>query len=641
MNVPLAVKGHLDLSQMEFNPQHSLELNGEWEFYWGKLLNPSTFEIENKVEFIPIKVPASWTSTKVDNQKVPVFGFATYRLKVDLPKNHEKLGLLVPKIWSASKVWINGQLVSARGKVSTRHNQNYENQILEELVMLDTKASKLEIIVQVANYDVLVSGLVQSFKLGYYPEMNEQLNLLNVRELMWIGCLLLMSFYHFILFIYRAKNTYYLFFGLACLLIALRVIVFGEHYLYAYLKEHSGILNFTWQSKIYYLSSFALIPVALYYFRELYFEECNLLIVRASAIVLGTYSLGILVFPPTFLTNTVNAFEIISIAFELYLIYVLWLATYHHRKDSFLQMLGILLMVFASVNDTLHAEEIELVGSLELTPLMFSVFVFLQFFIIARRFSQAFSQVEDLSKNLEIKVEERTVQLKEANEELQSTLDLVEQEKQKSDKLLLNILPEETAQELKEKGSASPQIYELATVLFTDFKGFTQIAEKLSPQQVIEELNTCFLAFDEICERFNLEKIKTIGDSYMCAGGLPIPNNTNPIDTVKAGIEMQKWMRKWQAEKQALGQPCWSVRIGIHSGPVVAGVIGKNKFAYDIWGDTVNLASRMESSGEADKVNISETTYELVKGYFQCDYRGKIQAKNKGEIDMYFVNETL
>ena len=219
---------------------------------------------------------------------------------------------------------------------------------------------------------------------------------------------------------------------------------------------------------------------------------------------------------------------------------------------------------------------------------------------------------------------------------VRSALELT-QAKKETEALLLNILPQEVAEDLKKYGKTEGKQYELASVLFTDFKNFTQISEKLNPQQVIEELNHCFLAFDEICERNNLEKIKTIGDAYMCAGGLPIPNATNPKDAVQAAIEMQAWMANWQREKQEKGETVWQLRIGIHSGPLVAGVVGKNKFAYDIWGDTVNLASRMESSGEADKINISGTTYELVKDQFQCTYRGKIEAKNKGDVEMYFV----
>lgn len=220
---------------------------------------------------------------------------------------------------------------------------------------------------------------------------------------------------------------------------------------------------------------------------------------------------------------------------------------------------------------------------------------------------------------------------------VRKTNKIIENEKDKSDKLLLNILPFETAEELKEKGSATPRQYEMVTVLFTDFKGFTLVAEKMTPEQLVEELNHCFLEFDRIIDKHKLEKIKTIGDSYMCAGGIPVANNSNPADAVRAGLEIQAYMERLKAERQANGQDYWELRVGIHTGKVIAGVVGKNKFAYDIWGDAVNTASRMESSGVPGKVNISGDTYELVKDMFNSEYRGKVKAKNKGEIDMYFV----
>jgi adenylate cyclase len=217
------------------------------------------------------------------------------------------------------------------------------------------------------------------------------------------------------------------------------------------------------------------------------------------------------------------------------------------------------------------------------------------------------------------------------------TNQIIEKEKERSEKLLLNILPHETADELKEKGSATPKHYDMVSVLFTDFKGFTAIAEKLSPQELVEELNQCFLGFDHIIDKHNLEKIKTIGDAYMCAGGIPVENTTNPVDVVKAGLEIKKYMEDLKKKKEARGEGYWEIRIGIHTGPVIAGVVGKNKFAYDIWGDAVNTASRMESSGIPGVVNISGATHELVKEHFNCTHRGKIAAKNKGEIDMYIV----
>jgi class 3 adenylate cyclase len=205
--------------------------------------------------------------------------------------------------------------------------------------------------------------------------------------------------------------------------------------------------------------------------------------------------------------------------------------------------------------------------------------------------------------------------------------------------LLLNILPSEVAAELQQNGIATPRFYEQVSVLFTDFKGFTLIADALSPQQVVSELNACFMAFDDIIEKYHLEKIKTIGDSYMCAGGIPTENDSHPVNMVRAALEIRDWMKSFNDERIRLHQHAWELRIGIHVGPVVAGVVGKKKYAYDIWGSTVNIASRIESSGLPGMVNISEATYKLVRDKFNCFYRGKISAKNIGDIDMYFVEK--
>ena len=214
---------------------------------------------------------------------------------------------------------------------------------------------------------------------------------------------------------------------------------------------------------------------------------------------------------------------------------------------------------------------------------------------------------------------------------------LLDQQKEEIENLVLNILPSEVATELRTEGTATPRQYDSVSVLFTDFKGFTKIAEGMAPGELVAELNEFFIAFDEIAERNNLEKIKTIGDAYMCAGGIPTTNDSHPIDTVTAGLEMQAYMQHTNEKRASRGQLTWGLRIGIHTGPVVAGVVGKKKYAYDIWGNAVNIASRMESSGEAGRLNISSATYNLVKDKFICEFRGKIYAKNVGDIDMYFV----
>jgi class 3 adenylate cyclase/Tfp pilus assembly protein PilF len=209
--------------------------------------------------------------------------------------------------------------------------------------------------------------------------------------------------------------------------------------------------------------------------------------------------------------------------------------------------------------------------------------------------------------------------------------------KKRSEELLLNILPFDTAQELKKKGMAETKNFDSVTVLFTDFKGFTTISELLSPKELVTEIDTCFKGIDRIMGKYNIEKIKTIGDAYMAAGGLPTTNTTHPIDVVMAAQEIILFMESLKQERIKNNKPFFEIRIGIHTGPVIAGIVGIKKFSYDIWGDTVNTASRLESSGEVNKINLSGATYDLIKDQYQCEHRGKIEAKNKGKIDMYFL----
>ncbi len=240
--------------------------------------------------------------------------------------------------------------------------------------------------------------------------------------------------------------------------------------------------------------------------------------------------------------------------------------------------------------------------------------------------------------DLDLEVKERTAELS--------------AERDRSEELLLNILPSEVAQELKATGAAKARHFDQASVIFTDFKGFTTMSAQLGAETLLHELNACFEAFDAIITPHGIEKIKTIGDSYMCVGGLPDPGSSTPAAVVHAALEMQAFMISRKKDHDARGLHVFEMRVGIHTGPVVAGIVGVKKFQYDIWGDTVNTASRMESSGEVGQVNISEGTYALVKDVmevrdgkevpaFSFTPRGKVEAKGKGEMEMYFVGRSL
>ncbi|GEM_PF-509903 len=232
-------------------------------------------------------------------------------------------------------------------------------------------------------------------------------------------------------------------------------------------------------------------------------------------------------------------------------------------------------------------------------------------------------KIEEQNEELEALVKERTL--------------LLENEKEKSDALLYNMLPKEIADEIKEKGNASPRRYEEVSVLFTDFQNFTSTAATMSAKKLVDEVNEIFAAFDNIVEKYGLEKIKTIGDAYMAVSGLPAERTDHAVLCVQAAREMQEYIN----ERNDRAAVKWKMRIGIHSGSVIAGVVGKKKFTYDIWGSTVILASRMEEVGEIGKINISATTCDMVSDHFQCEYRGKVNAEGQGELDMYFVGDYI
>ena len=254
--------------------------------------------------------------------------------------------------------------------------------------------------------------------------------------------------------------------------------------------------------------------------------------------------------------------------------------------------------------------------------------------ILRRSNKKLIYELQVNNEQLEVKVQQRT-------REIEKQKEIIEAAKAQSDSLLLNILPDEIAEELKKFGKSYARKHSQVSVLFSDIKGFSSIAETLTPVKLVMQLDEVFGAFDNIIAKYGMEKIKTIGDAYMCACGLPLSDEENAVKAVRAGMDMQRFINEFGLGNKIQNLPVFEVRIGVYTGPLVAGVVGLRKFAYDIWGDTVNLASRMEQHSEAGKVNISGETYRLIKEQFRCTYRGRIETKNKSQVDMYFVDEEI
>jgi class 3 adenylate cyclase len=629
-NTHVAEKGVLDLSKWDFDHDGNKSLDGQWEFYWGKLYTPEDFLDDSLLPPVSdyIKVPGYWNWQHFKNiPNLPSKGFATYRLRVKTNDYSDMLGLKILDMSSNYKLWVNGELVAENGNVSSNPEISLP-QYLPMVKPFKRRSNEIEIIVQVSNYFHYKAGFWESISIGKYERLISKRNNYLFYDLFFIGSLMILFVYHLFIFLLRPKENAALWFGLTCFFIALRVLLINEYLFYIIFPHFS--LNFG--LRLEYLSILTLIPYCFAIFLIFLLGHWNKskLAVKILTVVFSVETIIILFSPTIFYTSLLIYFQLVVLATASYGFYLSIIFLKSKKSSSVIFFISFIALFASMVNDFLYSDLI--INTFYLAPYMFIFFLLVQAYILASNISNNYSEIEKLS--LAIQNANQTLEQK----VIQRTQDL-EEEKEKANDLLLNILPEETANELKKQGRSSAKTYSLVTVLITDFKEFTMISEKVSAELLVAEIDYCFTAFDNIISKYSIEKIKTVGDSYICAGGLPVLTYSHAIDCIKAAQEFVAFIEKRKQEKLAKGEIPFEIRIGIHSGPVVAGIVGKKKFAYDIWGDTVNVASRMESNSEAGKINISGTTYQLVKDNFNCIYRGKIDAKNKGEIDMYFVEK--
>ncbi len=385
-------------------------LDGQWEFYWEQLLTPNSFKDTQNLKPMMVKVPSVWTEYEDENgDRIPPYGYATYRLVVDIPKSqHSNYGVYIPKIWSAAKVWINGELLYEVGKVTTSA-EGFENKIIETFVPIYNPLDKLEIIVQVANYNLFVSsGLAKNFSFGPYEKIYTALKLQNALDLVWIGCIFIMAIYHYILFLLRQKKDYStLYFGLVCTAVMLSWLFFGDHFFYEFIKNDLSV-SYTVQSKVYFIAQFCLVPLGLHYLNCLYPKEIHKKILKIATWIFGFYCTFILLAPPVIFTAIIPYFFAMLGLFAAYIFIVIIVAATRKRREWQAQLVGISTMILAGANDALATAGIEITGELATLHYALGVFLIVQFYILTKSFSDAFSAVEDLSMNLEKKVAERT-----------------------------------------------------------------------------------------------------------------------------------------------------------------------------------------------------------------------------------------
>ncbi|MEZ5017106.1 MAG: adenylate/guanylate cyclase domain-containing protein [Flavipsychrobacter sp.] len=587
-------------------------------------------------------------------------------LYADSSLQHLPLTLRIePK--GAAEIYINGRLAKKLGRVDTKERTIYYEGDHNTHIFNFDSVGRNTIAIRYADYknDIITEYKdddIHAFEL-FVGEANFNITnrsaLKNLRDVflsLFAGIFGMLAGMHLLFWLYRRRDWSNLF--AAILFIAVSLIINVVKNL-----TSASIPNYE-RSECYILILTVIAFAGLHSFLQVIFGQLN----KRYYITMSIVGLGVLL--TLFRVPYINSLMLILIAYLLiYSAFLMRKAIKEKQKSS--RVLGIPIIFLAItiavgyigfqivertntiLDTTAGLSAIQLVvmflviavifiGTISVLSIPISITTFLakRFANVSNELSDKLIEVQALSEKTLAQEQEKKRILENQKQQLEievaeRTKEIVE-EKKKSDDLLLNILPSEVADELKENGTTKAKHFDHVTVIFTDFVDFTKTGSRLSPEELVNELDTCFKAFDEICAKYHIEKIKTIGDAYMAVCGLPTAVADHAINTVQAALEIKAFIAD---RRKHSPDTSFRIRIGIHSGDVVAGIVGIKKFAYDIWGDTVNTAARMESYSEPDQINISEHTYELVKDQFNCTSRGNIEVKGKGAIAMYFVKE--
>lgn len=657
MTPPRASEGVLDAGGYFSNQSVSLYLDGEWEFYPSRFVMPGEFHLVEPDTFLI--VPGYWNQRS--NGKYRDVHYATYRLRVVNHGLPSVASLRNNEIFSAFRLFVNGRELLNNGVVGTSREEEvpvFQPSVRSVFSAVDT----LELVLHVSNFHHVNSGIFESPQLGtHYSLWNKQLFNVGFSFLV-LGGLLIMALYHLGLFFVFMKDRSPLYFSLFLLLIAFRMLVVGEEALLFIFPSVSWETMFSIEYFTFYLS-----PVFfLLFFYTLFTEEVSLAVVKVGISISVVFSVLVLLTPGRVYMHTLTLYQVYAAIVGVICLYWLVKAMLNQRKGAVIFFIGGFVMFVALLHDFVYYQG--MLRGVELFSMGLLAFTLCQSYVLSVRFSKINKKNHDLlkeldyqNKNLEQIVEQRTRELHEQKELLmefnneleqqkedmmaqtemvEGINDLLEKERKTSEKLILNVLPGHIAQELKVHGKALTHTYPMASVMFVDFVGFSTVAETLDPAELLDDLHFYFANFDDVANKYNLEKIKTIGDAYMCVGGLhENANGADVIATVNAALEISQFINDNKEEKLFTGGRSLDCRIGIHTGPVIAGVVGKSKFAFDIWGPTVNIAKRMESACEPGEVNLSETTWSYVKDAFHCVARGEISVKHKNNMKMFYTQK--
>ncbi|AZB29902.1 adenylate/guanylate cyclase domain-containing protein [Chryseobacterium balustinum] len=597
----------------------------------------------------------SWNPLKLSSgnaSKKNKIYWVRYYFKIDSTLLDQPLCLNISQL-GASEIYLNGKKIESIGNIRSKEFK-IKNKIPELFSLDNTDVNVLAIrflpIIENKKKTVTISTVAISVELVSAHEFIKDKVALwkdfNFYTMLICGIFGALGFIHLLLFLFYRKAIYNLYFSTYNISISLM------SYLTLLFSEMTNPLDLDTYTFVSFLAVM-LFGTSLTGFVNTLFGRIKkrlkvLLIISASIVLLYYFSAT---------TAATFAFFYISfVAFESF--YLIIRAMIRRERSAFIVGGGVLVfflfivmvIIFMFLNklNTIDINELfgdDFIGYVLIFifisfPVSISAYLGWQFASTNLSLVKQLDEVNRLS-DINLKQEQEKQQiLQDQNDLLEKQVDErtfeLQKEKQKTENLLLNILPHEVAEELKENGSSEAKYYDEVSVLFTDFVNFTQSSEKMGAEKMLVELNECFTAFDMIMEKHGLEKIKTIGDAYLAVCGLPLKNECHAYQTVLVALDIIKFIE----ERKKTNPNTLDIRIGINSGSLIAGIVGVKKFAYDIWGDTVNTAARMEQNSEKGKINISESTYQLVKEKINCEYRGKIHTKGKGEMDMYFATKS-
>lgn len=603
------------------------------------------------------------TELKADSTTGAIRGISWFRNRIYVSDTMlDKSFALNITHFGASEIYMNGKLLKKYGKIAhTADSTEYYNPTMSPFIFHFSDTGYHTIAIRYANY-----RSETEIKAGeYLPGFS--LSITEANETLWLNTLLRMIFFgffiflaggfltlaglHLLLWLFRYSDKSNFFLSILCLSFSIYFVMqaywtqtpdadvitqrlnFTGVLLMIVLLTLSALLNYLFARigwRFLVIAALCITSLVLIINGAGYVEEISsavMVIVMLEALVLLVKAIRAKVKGARIL-----AIGIIPLALFTFISMFSRLFFSDLANNPAAAQSNPMILVFAAVFSILF------VLALSGVPVSMSAFLAWRFASVSKDLGKQLQQVKELSEKTQQQETEKKRILENQKAELEQEVTLrtaeIVEEKKKSDQLLLNILPEEVARELKEKGHTTAHQYDSVSVMFTDFVNFTVAGSHMESQALVEELHNCFKAFDEIMGKHGIEKIKTIGDAYLAVCGLPVPDPQHALKIVTAAKEIIAYMSDRRAQ---LGDKTFEIRIGIHSGEVVAGIVGVKKFAYDIWGDTVNTAARMEQNSEAGKINISQTTYELVKDSYACTYRGEIEAKNKGMLRMYFV----